>query len=258
MNSGRANASASCWGSMPSERQLGYAGRHVEVEDRPAPGQGDHAPCGGRGSPPPDGPPPTAAACRRRCRSRTSSRPRSTPWSRGPLPDRGQLARPTRRTARRGSRRRCRRADAVPGGHHVVEAEGVGQRLHHVVGRGGGQHQRAGRRRGARRTGPAANGWIMPTRTVGAASAAAACTAACDRPRASVAAWRARAIPGSVSPTVLKSRRPAAPRAGPGRPARPGAWRRPGPGRWPRPAGCGRGRRRRPRRPSEARPSRAR
>ena len=35
--------------------------------------------------------------------------------------------------------------DAVPGGDHVVEAQRVGQGLHQVVGRGGGQDQRAAR-----------------------------------------------------------------------------------------------------------------
>ncbi len=64
----------------------------------------------------------------------------------GPRPDRLELARRPHERADHGAVVGAVGVDAVPGGHHVVEAEPVGERPHEVVRRGGGQHDRpAGR-----------------------------------------------------------------------------------------------------------------
>ena len=67
------------------------------------------------------------------------------PVSSGPLGDGCQLAGAPHERADDGAVVGAVGVHAVARGHHIVEAEQVGERFHHVVGRGGGHHHRAAR-----------------------------------------------------------------------------------------------------------------
>ena len=98
----------------------------------------------GRGSPPPGARPPPAAAGRRSCRSRPSCRPATIAFSIA----HSAMARslPSPHTNSPSSVPSYTPSLlAVAGGDHVVEPERVGERLHQVVRRRGGEHERATR-----------------------------------------------------------------------------------------------------------------
>ncbi len=89
-----------------------------------------------------DGRPPPAAACRRRCRCRRSCAARSMPCS--SAQSRTAASLPALHTNGPTSRSVVGAVvvDAVLRGDDVVETEEICERLHHVVGRGRGHHDR--------------------------------------------------------------------------------------------------------------------